>query len=458
MKSHFPSCVAVVGLGYVGLPLAVALGKVFPTIGFDVDEERIIELQKGHVKKRKAQSAKRKAATLEFTANPAALKQASFIIVTVPTPVDIHKRPDLSYLKEASRLVGQNLSPGTIVVYESTVYPGVTENVCLPILEQESKLKAGEGFRVGYSPERINPGDREHTLEKVVKIVAAQDEETLEVIANVYELVVKAGVYRAPDIKTAEAAKVIENVQRDLNIALLNELAILFHKIGLDTKAVLAAAQTKWNFLSFEPGLVGGHCIPVDPYYLTFKAEEAGHHPQIILAGRRTNDSMGIYVAEETVKLLIQAGKTVRLTKVLVLGVTFKENVGDIRNSRVIELVEKMESYGIDVRIYDPLVSTEQLEQLALKTVGDPFKTGDKPVCRPPKADGTDRYDAVILAVPHRVFQKKELKVYLQLLHGGSGLPVPSALGGRQTGVIIDVKGILPWRQEENPGILYWSL
>jgi UDP-N-acetyl-D-galactosamine dehydrogenase len=271
-------------------------------------------------------------------------------------------------------------------------------------------------------------------LEKVVKIVAAQDEETLEVIANVYRRIVKAGVYRAPDIKTAEAAKLIENVQRDLNIALLNELAILFHKIGLDTKAVLAAAQTKWNFLPFKPGLVGGHCIPVVPYYLTFKAEEVGYCPQIVLAGRRINDSMGIYVAEEAVKLLIQAGKTVRLTKALVLGITFKENVDNIRNSLVVELIEKMESYGIDVRIYDPLANSIQLREFALKTVGNPFRARDK-------------YDAVVLAVPHRIFQKKGLKAYLQLLENDGG-----------SGVIIDVKGILPWRQEENPGVLYWRL
>ncbi|MBT9138439.1 MAG: UDP-N-acetyl-D-glucosamine 6-dehydrogenase [Syntrophomonadaceae bacterium] len=434
MKSHFPSCVAVVGLGYVGLPLAVALGKVLSTIGLDVNKKRILELQKGYDSTGEANREQLRAPHLKFTSNPAILRQVPFIIVTVPTPVDQHKRPDLSYLREASRLVGQNLSPGTIVVYESTVYPGVTENVCLPILEQESNLKAGEGFKVGYSPERINPGDPEHTLEKVVKIVAAQDEETLEAIVNVLGLIVKAGVYRATDIKTAEAAKIIENVQRDLNIALMNELAILFHKIGLDTKAVLRAAQTKWNFLPFEPGLVGGHCIPVDPYYLTHKAEEAGYHPQIILTGRRINDSMGIYVAQETVKLLIQADKAVRGAKILVLGVTFKENVGDIRNSRAIELVQEMESYGIDVRVYDPLASTEQLEQLVLKTVGDPFKAKGK-------------YDAIVLAVAHRVFQKKELKAYLQLLQNNGG-----------SSVIIDVKGILPWKVEENPGILYWSL
>jgi UDP-N-acetyl-D-galactosamine dehydrogenase len=443
MKPHLPSHVAIVGLGYVGLPLAIALGKVLSTIGFDVNKSRILELQKGHDSISGANKEELRAPHLEFTTNPAVLRQASFIVVTVPTPVDQYKRPDLSHLREASRLVGQNLSPDTIVVYESTVYPGVTEDVCLPILEQESKLKAGKGFKIGYSPERINPGDQEHTLEKVVKVVAAQDRETLEVIANVWELIIKTRVYRAPDIKTAEAAKVIENVQRDLNIALMNELAILFHKIGLNTKAVLTAARTKWNFLPFEPGLVGGHCIPVDPYYLTHKAEEAGHHPQIILAGRRVNDSIGIYIAQETVKLLARADKAVRGAKILVLGVTFKENVGDIRNSRVIELVREMESYGVNVRVYDPLVNPLQLEQLALKTVGDPFKGGGK-------------YDAIVLAVPHRAFQKKGLKAYLQLLHGNSG--VHPVRGKASNGVIIDVKGVLPWKVEENPGILYWSL
>ncbi len=434
MRAHFPSRVAVVGLGYTGLPLAIALGKILPTIGFDIDEERILQLQRGYDLTGEVSREELRVSHLEFTAKPTSLREVPFVIITVPTPVDHRKRPDLSYLKEASRLVGQNLSPGTIVVYESTVYPGVTEDICIPILEKESKLRAGEKFKVGYSPERINPGDREHTLEKVVKIVSAQDKETLEVIASLYGRLVKAGIYRAPDIKTAEAAKVIENVQRDLNIALLNELAIVLRKMGLNTKTVLKAAQTKWNFLPFEPGLVGGHCIPVDPYYLTYKAEEIGYHPQIMLAGRKVNDSMGIYVAEETVKLLIQAGKTVREAKVLVLGIAFKENVRDFRNSRVVELIERMKSYRIDIRVYDPLVNSEQLKKLALKTVGDPFKAEDK-------------YDAVVLAVPHQIFQKRELKEYLRLLRSNGG-----------PGVMVDVKGIFSDEAREIKGLLYWSL
>lgn len=431
MKIAFPSCVAVVGLGYVGLPLAVAFGKVLPTIGFDIDEERICGLQRGYDRNGEMSKEELRISHLELTSNPADLRSASFVMIAVSTPVDRHKHPDFTHLIEASRLVGQNLSSGTIVVYESTVYPGATEEVCLPILEQGSGLKAGEDFEVGYSPERINPGDPEHSLEKVVKVVAAQDNETLEVMAQVYGVVVKAGVYRAPDIKTAEAAKVIENVQRDLNISLMNELAILFYKMSLDTKSVLKAAKTKWNFLPFEPGLVGGHCIPVDPYYLTYKAEELGYHPEVILAGRRINDSMGAYVAQETVKLLIQVDKTVQGAKVLVLGVTFKENVRDVRNTQVMDLIGELENYGINVSVYDPLAD---LEQLDLRAVDDPF--------------GTDsQYDAVVLAVAHRVFREKGLGAYLRLLQN-EGSP----------GVLVDVKGALPQEAKASPGVLYWSL
>lgn len=434
MKPALPSCVAVVGLGYVGLPLAVALGRVLPTIGFDVDEKRIGELQNGSEHTEELSLKELTVSYLEFTANPADLQRASFIIVAVPTPVDQHKRPDLSHLKEASRLVGRNLSPGTIVVYESTVYPGATEEVCLPILAQESGLKAGEGLKVGYSPERINPGDAEHSLEKVVKVVSAQDEKTLEIVARVYELVVRAGVYKAPDIKTAETAKVIENVQRDLNIALINELAMLFHRMGLNTREILKAARTKWNFLPFEPGLVGGHCIPVDPYYLTYKAEELGYHPEVILAGRRINDSIGVYVVQQTVKLLIQADKTVQGAKVLVLGAAFKENVPDIRNTRVLDLVRDLENYGSQVFVYDPLVGPEVLERLGLRAVEDPFR-----------ADGC--YDAVVLAVAHRVFRDKGPEAYIALLQDKD-----------KPGIIVDVKGILEGSYFQNRRIFYWSL
>ncbi|MFQ5684971.1 MAG: nucleotide sugar dehydrogenase, partial [Candidatus Binatia bacterium] len=326
--------VAIVGLGYVGLSLASAFSKVLPTVAFDIDATRIRDLQNGLDRNGEFQPTTLNSPNLELTADPASLNKASFIIVAVPTPVDKAKRPDLGHLVEASRLVGQSLqsryhplpashpspySHPPIIVYESTVYPGCTEKVCIPVLEGASGLKAGQDFKVGYSPERINPGDPEHTLETVVKVVGSQDAETTEQMAQVYGLVVKAGVYKAPDIRTAEAAKVIENIQRDLNIALMNELALLFHRMGLDTHEVLRAARTKWNFLPFEPGLVGGHCIPVDPYYLTHKAQELGYyHPEVILAGRRINDSMGIYIAQETVRLLIQAGKVVRGAKVLV--------------------------------------------------------------------------------------------------------------------------------------------
>ncbi len=434
MKPAFPSCVGVVGLGYVGLPLAVAFGKGLYTIGFDVDEKRIHELQNGHDRNGEMGQEELKAPHLKLTDNPADLQRASFIIISVPTPVDRHKRPDLSHLRGASRLVGSNLSPGTIVVYESTVYPGATEEVCLPILEKESGLRAGEDFKVGYSPERINPGDTEHTLEKIVKVVAAQDKETLEVVAQVYRLVVEAGVYKAPDIKTAEAAKVIENIQRDLNIALMNELAKLFHHMGLNTKEILKAARTKWNFLPFEPGLVGGHCIPVDPYYLTYKAEELGYHPEIILAGRRINDAMGVYVAHQTVKLLIQAGRAVQKAKILVLGLAFKENVPDVRNTRVLDLVRELESYGSQVFVHDPLIDPELLESLGLRIAEDPFSMDD-------------RYDAVILAVSHQAFREKGLQAHLALLTNKDG-----------PGVLVDVKGVVPWDPALNPEVLYWSL
>jgi UDP-N-acetyl-D-galactosamine dehydrogenase len=301
MKTNLPRCVAVVGLGYVGLPLASAFGKVVSTIGFDINEQRVRELRKGTDRNGEVSKTDLREPLLELSGDPSLLQRAAVIIIAVPTPVDKAKRPDLSHLIDASRLVAQNLGRGATVVYESTVYPGCTEEICVPVLEAESGLKAGRDFKVGYSPERINPGDHEHALNKVMKIVAGQDDETTEKLAAVYGMVVEAGVYKAPTIRTAEAAKVIENVQRDLNIALMNELAVLFHRMGLDTLEVLKAARSKWNFLGYEPGLVGGHCIPVDPYYLTFKAQELDHHPDVILAGRRINDYMGHYIAQETV-------------------------------------------------------------------------------------------------------------------------------------------------------------
>jgi UDP-N-acetyl-D-galactosamine dehydrogenase len=436
----------------VGLSLASGFGSVIPTIAFDIDKERVRELQEGRDSRGEFSPEALRVSHLIVTNDPEALRKADFIIVTVPTPVDRAKRPDLSHLVEASRLIGRILKsrrPTTapnklnqpnkpIIVYESTVYPGCTEEVCIPVLEQESGLKAGKDFKVGYSPERINPGDPEHTLETIVKVVAAQDGETAETVAKVYGLVVKAGVYKASDIRTAEAAKVIENIQRDLNVALMNELAMLFQHLGIDTHEVLKAARTKWNFLPFEPGLVGGHCIPVDPYYLTYKAQEMGYHPEVILAGRRINDSMGVYVGQETVKLLIKARKAVSGAKVLVLGITFKENVRDVRNTRVVELVHELENYGIEVKVYDPLVDQAELQKLNLKGVSDPFQ---------PHKPNQPQYDAVILAVPHRVFREKEPEAFLTLLKDGDG-----------PDVLVDVKGVLPRETIEDAGVVYWSM
>ncbi len=433
MKTNLPRCVAVIGLGYVGLPLAAAFGKVVPTIGFDVDEQRVRELRKGADRNGESSKADLHQPLLEFTSDPALLHRASVIIIAVPTPVDKAKRPDLSHLVDASRLVAQNLSRGVTVVYESTVYPGCTEEICIPVLEAESGLKAGREFKVGYSPERINPGDTEHALNKVMKIVAGQDDETTEKLAAVYGLVVEAGVYRAPTIRTAEAAKVIENVQRDLNIALMNELAVLFHRMGLDTQEVLKAARSKWNFLCYEPGLVGGHCIPVDPYYLTFKAQELDHHPDVILAGRRINDYMGHYVAQETVKLLIRAGRVVRGASALVLGATFKEDVSDLRNTRVAEVVQELENHGVEVAVYDPHVGAEEIQRLDMRPRNNPFAAKEK-------------FDAVVLAVPHRMFLDMPPEAYTGLLRNG-GKPA----------VFVDIKGA--YREAGNKhGVLYWSL
>jgi len=450
-------CVGVIGLGYVGLSLATAYGRVLPTIGFDIDPDRIRELQAGHDRTGEMRPESLKVPQLVLTHDPDRLRRADFLIVTVPTPVDRAKRPDLSHLVDASRLIGHVLKirrPKTqhpIIVYESTVYPGCIEEACIPVVEQESGLQAGKDFKVGYSPERINPGDPEHTLETIVKVVAGQDRETAQTMAEVYGYVVKAGVYTATDIRTAEAAKVIENIQRDLNIALMNELATLFHRLGLDIREVLKAARTKWNFLPFEPGLVGGHCIPVDPYYLTHKAQEVGFHPEVILAGRRINDSMGVYVAQETIKLLIEAGRSVRGASVLVLGVTFKENVRDVRNTRVVELVRELENYGVEVFVHDPIVGAGDLQKLGLRPISDPFSCFPQhptPNPQPPTPD--TRYDAVILAVPHRAFCERAPERYLDLLKE-DGKP----------GVFVDVKAALPLTGHEKKGrrgVLYWSL
>ena len=433
MKTNLPRCVAVVGLGYVGLPLASAFGKVVSTIGFDINEQRVRELRKGTDRNGEVSKTDLREPLLELSSDPSLLQRAAVIIIAVPTPVDKAKRPDLSHLIDASRLVAQNLGRGATVVYESTVYPGCTEEICVPVLEAESGLKAGRDFKVGYSPERINPGDHEHALNKVMKIVAGQDDETTEKLAAVYGMVVEAGVYKAPTIRTAEAAKVIENVQRDLNIALMNELAVLFHRMGLDTLEVLKAARSKWNFLGYEPGLVGGHCIPVDPYYLTFKAQELDHHPDVILAGRRINDYMGHYIAQETVKLLILAGRVVRGASVLILGATFKENVNDLRNTRVAEVVQELENHGVEVAVYDPLVAPGEIQKLNMRPLKNPFEAKEK-------------FDAVVLAVPHRMFLDVPPESYTGLLRNG-GKPA----------VFVDIKGA--YRDAGNKsGVMYWSL
>ncbi len=434
MSQNLPKKVAVVGLGYVGLHLASAFAKHLSTIGFDINEERIHELQRGFDRNGEVLPEALQSKRLFFTTDPTYLKEANFIIIVVPTPVDRAKRPDLLPLIEASNLVGRHMQRGTIVVYESTVYPGCTEEVCIPILEKASGFKAGIDFKVGYSPERVNPGDPEHTLENIVKVVAGQDPETTEIMAKVYGLVVKAGIYKAPNIRTAEAAKVIENIQRDINIALMNELAILFHSLGLDTKEVLNAARTKWNFLFFEPGLVGGHCIPVDPYYLTHKALEVGFHPEVILTGRKINDSMPSFIANETVKLLIKADKIVQKAEVLVLGATFKENLRDIRNSGALELVRKLQEFGCQVFVHDPLVETKHLKALGFKVIEDPFSSNYK-------------FDALVLAVPHRVFRELPLNDYLKLLKDKEG-----------QAVVVDLKGILSEIKKLNLPILYWKL
>ena len=353
--------VAVVGLGYVGLPLALAFGRVLPTIGFDVSAEKLEAYSQGYDPTGEMEHALfEQAQELRYTQDLKDLKQADFVIVAVPTPVDAAHQPDLTLVKQATAMVGKHLKQGAIVIFESTVYPGVTEDVCVPILEAESGLVCGEDFKVGYSPERVNPGDKEHRLETIVKVVSGQDADTLEKVAELYELVIEAGVHRAATIKVAEAAKVIENTQRDLNIALMNELSIMFDKMDIDTYDVLAAAGSKWNFLPFKPGLVGGHCIGVDPYYLTYKADLVGYCPDVILSGRRINDGMGKYIAEQTIKQMIATGHMVKGACILVLGLTFKENCGDLRNSRVIDVIRELQTYGVQVLVYDPVANAEE--------------------------------------------------------------------------------------------------
>ncbi|MGE0471481.1 MAG: nucleotide sugar dehydrogenase [Nitrospira sp.] len=423
--------IAVVGLGYVGLPIAVAFGKRGSVIGFDVNKKKIAELLNGIDRTGEVSKSDLVSSRVRYTSEPTDLKGADFIIVAVPTPINEALQPDLTALQKASELIGRNLSKGSIVVYESTVYPGATEEVCLPILERTSGMQAGVDFKLGYSPERINPGDKEHTLEKIIKVVSAQDPESLNIVADTYSLVVKAGIHRASSIKVAEAAKVIENTQRDLNIALMNELSLIFHRLGVDTKSVLEAAGTKWNFLKFSPGLVGGHCIGVDPYYLTSKAESVGYHPEVILAGRRINNGMGKFVAEHTVKLLSQLSRPINGLKVGVLGLTFKENVPDLRNSKVPDIIRELREYGIEVLVHDPIAEAEE----ALAEYDIPLVEWAK----------MKDLDGLIVAVAHKNFSQLKL---MDLLN-----PVRN----QKQAVVIDVKGIL--NPAEIPAqIKYWRL
>jgi UDP-N-acetyl-D-galactosamine dehydrogenase len=422
--------IAVIGLGYVGLPVAVALGAKFKgIIAFDISKQKVSSLKNALDPAGEIESEKLREVSLNYSAEESDLVGTTFFIVAVPTPVDENHSPDLGALKSASQIVGRAIKKGAIVVFESTVYPGVTEEICGPIIAQTSGLIQGQDFKLGYSPERINPGDKEHTLEKIVKVVAAQDPESLERVSAVYQSVVTAGVYRAQSIKVAEAAKVIENTQRDLNIALMNELAIIFDRLNIRTKDVLDAAATKWNFIRYNPGLVGGHCIGVDPYYLTTKAEQLGYHPQVILAGRRINDDMGRYIAQQLIKILSVSGAVIRSAKVAILGLTFKEDVTDTRNSRVPDIAVELEQYGIKPLVHDPMASAEQAkEEYNLELVD---------------WEKIENIDACILAAPHKFYLSQPLDLIIRKM--------------KKQAVFIDVKSV--YSASDFPsGIKYWSL
>ncbi len=424
--------IAVVGLGYVGLPLAVALARHFPVIGFDISAARVEELQKGHDRTGEVDDAALAASSMRFSCREEDLASAGLIIVAVPTPIDPHRNPDLGPVEKASVLVGRQLARGSVVVYESTVYPGVTEDICVPILEKESGLAYGRDFTVGYSPERINPGDKVHTVEHIVKVVSGSTPQTLDLLAGVYGSIIAAGVHRASSIKVAEAAKVIENTQRDLNIALMNELALIFDRLGIDTLEVLEAAGTKWNFLPFRPGLVGGHCIGVDPYYLTYKAEEVGYHPEVILAGRRINDGMGKYVAEKAVKMLIRADRRVSGARVGIFGLTFKENVPDLRNTRVVDIRAELEEYGISVLVHDPLADArEAMHEYGLTLTS---------------LEDMRDLDVAVFAVNHKEYASLALKD----LRPRFVLP--------DKAILLDIKGMWQREQAEEAGYVYWRL
>jgi UDP-N-acetyl-D-galactosamine dehydrogenase len=423
--------IAVVGLGYVGLPLAVHLSEYFEVVGFDLKTDRVDELRKGHDRTLEVEDQKLSAANISFTCDAEDLSRCRLIIVAVPTPIDKYNIPDLTPLQGASSTAGRYLQKGACVVFESTVFPGATEEVCVPLLEKASGLRFGKDFTVGYSPERINPGDKVNTLDSIVKIVSGSDAHTADMLNRVYGQVVRAGIHQASSIKVAEAAKVIENTQRDLNIALMNELAMIFDVMGINTLEVLEAAGSKWNFLPFRPGLVGGHCIGVDPYYLTFKAESVGYHPEMILAGRRINDGMGKYIAERTVKMLIKQGKTVKGAKVALLGITFKENVPDLRNTRVVDIVHELKDYGVDVLIHDPLADPQEakdhygLEMVSMETLKGA--------------------DAAVVAVLHKDYE-------------AMGLEGVAALCSNGNPIVVDVKSAFDKNLALQKKINYWQL
>lgn len=423
--------ISVVGLGYVGMPLAIAFAKVADVVAFDISNEKVQHYKNGtDVTKEVGDEAVKQSAAL-FTCDENKLRNCCFHVVAVPTPVNPDKTPDLRPVISASKIVGRNLVKGSVVVFESTVYPGVTEDICVPILEKESGLKYGEDFKVGYSPERINPGDRSHRLETIVKIVSGSDDYALNEIAAIYGMIIKAGVYRAESIKVAEAAKAIENAQRDINIAFMNEIAIIFNKMGIDTNDVLKAAGTKWNFLNFKPGLVGGHCIGIDPYYITYKAEEMGYHSQIILSARKINDDMSKYVAENTIKKLINANKQIKGAKAVIFGVTFKENCPDVRNSKTVDIIRELKEYGLDVAIVDPVADKDDLwREYGLNTC---------------EAGTVKDMDCALFAVQHEEFKNMKLSDIKSFLR-------------KDMPVLIDVKGIFNRKEAEGLNYIYWRL
>lgn len=424
--------IAVIGLGYVGLPLAIEFAKTYDVVGFDINQEKLDKYLSGVDLTDEVGDEAVKNTTMKFTSDERDLQDCKFLVVAVPTPINIDKTPNLKPVIGASETVGRNLTKGSIVVYESTVYPGTTEEICLPILEKESGLKLGEDFKIGYSPERINPGDRVNTLTKIMKIVSGSDDEALKEISDVYSSIIEAGVFEAENIKVAEAAKVIENSQRDINIAFMNELSIVFNKMGINTKAVLEAAGTKWNFLKFTPGLVGGHCIGVDPYYFTYKAEQLGYHSQIILSGRKVNDDMGKYVASNIIKQMIKAKQEIDGARVAILGITFKENVGDVRNTKIIDIINELKEYGVEVLVHDPVAEKEDVyREYNIELI---------------EKEHLSDIDCVVFAVPHNVFMETYNAELIDTLYRNDKK------------VIVDIKSILDRKEYEAKGYQYWSL